>query len=441
MKKVLLLGVSAFIGLGAMAQQKQKPIVFNAPQGNVERPQGKNPSKLERPTSKSRAASRWYDIVDAQDKAQGGGGGIYQNDAYNVTWTDSTIIYPYGSSTAPTYDGVWIKSLQQVIDPVDPKFNSADYAGEGQIRRVDPYKVDSVEILGIYERAPSKASVVDTLIVSMAYGSGGTTDLDIFYFASPDIISNYGDTVRFASTDQNVGTFIAKGSNVWSKKIPLTAANANDTLSNGFNVWRLAPNLNVPAGNLVAMTVTFKSGDTWTPFMDTIRKAGATTSNYNHFRFVAFEETAGAFQSYQKNYYNASGLMLQDTTDWGGTYVPSYAFTSATWSIEHYWWFYKLHCPTCWTVGVDDVTNINNLNVFPNPSNSEVNFNFGLNEAAKNVSIQITNTIGQVVKNINVGRAQGSVNQKVNVSDLSSGLYIYTIDVDGQKTSNKLMVK
>lgn len=441
MKKILLLGLTAIISSGAMAQYASKPMV-STDKKKIVRPEGKIPSKMARPADKKRAASRWYDIVDAIDQDQGASGAIYNNDNYNVTWTDSTMIYPYGSSTAPTYDGVWIKSLQQVIDPSDPFFNVSAYNGLAYIPKSASYTIDSVEILGVYERNPAKTSVVDTLIVGIAKGNGGTSDLDVWYFSSTTIISTYGDTVRFASVDLDVNTFLPKGTAVWTKKIPLTAANANDTLSNGFNIWRLAPNVSVPSGNLAAMTVTFKSGDTWVPFQDTVRMAGATTPIYNNFRFVSFEESAGAFGTYRKGYYNASSIMQQDTTGWGGTYTPSYAYSSATYSYEHHWWFWKLNCPSCFGVGLNDVQLVGEVSAYPNPATEQLVVGFNLTAAAKNVTVEISNALGQVVKSVDMGAANdGAYKTTINVSDLADGMYIYTVNADGQKTSNKVLVK
>jgi hypothetical protein len=442
MKKILLLGLTAIIGTGAYAQYAQKPVVSTEKQ-KISRPEGKVPSKVQHPTSKTRAASRWYDIVDAIDQDQGASGAVYNNDNYNLTWTDSTMIAPFGSSTAPTYDGIWIKSLQQVIDPADPFFNVPAYNGLAAIGKQNAYTIDSVELLGVYTRNPAKTTIVDTLIVAIAKGNGGTSDLDIWQFNGASTISTYGDTVRFASVDLNVSTFLPKGTAVWSTKIPLTAANANDTLSNGFNIWRLAPNVSVPSGNLAAMTVTFKSGDTWTPFLDTVSLAGAATPKFNNFRFVSFEETTGAFGSYRKGYYNSSGIMQQDTTGWGGTYTPSYAYTSATYSYEHHWWFWKLNCPACFGVGLNDVNLVGEVSAYPNPASDVINVAFTLNNAAKNVSVELSNALGQVVRSIDMGNGQADYGYRANidVKGLTSGLYIYTIIADGQKTSNKIMVK
>ncbi|MEZ5046379.1 MAG: T9SS type A sorting domain-containing protein [Chitinophagaceae bacterium] len=445
MKKLLLIAIGAICSVSAFSQYAEKPLIsVNTNNLKLSTDVNKTPSKIERKTSKTRAASRWYDIVEAVNVSQGSTNAIYSNDNYNLMWTDSTMLAPFSDGVNTIYDGIWVKSLQQVMDPSDPIFNSADYNGLANIQKSSGYTIDSVQIAGVYSRNPNKPNVVDTLIVSIAHGPGGTSsNVKFYYFASPTTITNYGDTVRFGTADLNINTYIANGSGVWSKKIPLTTATEIDTLSNGFNLFSLAPNVVVPAGELSAMTVTFKSGDTWTPFLDTVRVSGATTPNFNNFRFVSFEENAASFQEYRKGYYNASSLMQQDTSGWGGEYPPSYAYTSASYSYEHHWWFWKLSCPTCWSVNTEDFTNINDVNVYPNPVSDEVKFSFSVKDFSKTANISISNSLGQIVKQLSLSNVAANTNQhaSINVSDLSSGIYIYTIEANGQKVSNKLMIK
>lgn len=69
-------------------------------------------------------------------------------------------------------------------------------------------------------------------------------------------------------------------------------------------------------------------------------------------------------------------------------------------------------------------------------------FSVRLVESAKNVNVTFTNAVGQVSKSINLGAIGANDTSKfnVNVSDLSKGMYIYTVTADGKKTSGKLMV-
>ena len=117
---------------------------------------------------------------------------------------------------------------------------------------------------------------------------------------------------------------------------------------------------------------------------------------------------------------------------------------SKTFTREQNWVLWKLSANTNGTVGtVDQFVKGIETEVFPNPAMDEVTFSIDLTESAKNVNIEIANSLGQVVKNVNVGAVSSNNGTKstVKVSDLATGLYIYTINADGKKLSGKLMIK
>lgn len=79
-----------------------------------------------------------------------------------------------------------------------------------------------------------------------------------------------------------------------------------------------------------------------------------------------------------------------------------------------------------------------NFNVYPNPAQTNITFDFaGSNEVG---ALKIMNTNGAIVKNVTVN-GSGLVN--VNVSDLASGLYIYqVVSNEGEAViTNKFMKK
>ena len=97
---------------------------------------------------------------------------------------------------------------------------------------------------------------------------------------------------------------------------------------------------------------------------------------------------------------------------------------------------------TC-LVGVD-TKEVNSFNVsqnFPNPSNGTTSVKVTLAEAS-NVSVEITNMVGQSVSLVNNGRlVAGSHNINLNVANLNSGIYFYTVTVGTQKVTKKMIVK
>ena len=68
--------------------------------------------------------------------------------------------------------------------------------------------------------------------------------------------------------------------------------------------------------------------------------------------------------------------------------------------------------------GIDETSELNEVSVFPNPTSGLININ-GVN----NCTIEVYNSVGQMVKNTN----SSTENLKINLSDFTSGQYIFKI--------------
>jgi len=89
------------------------------------------------------------------------------------------------------------------------------------------------------------------------------------------------------------------------------------------------------------------------------------------------------------------------------------------------------------SLSVDDY-NLNNISIYPNPTNTELTINFSNNTTASSCKVSIYNIQGNVVKTI--GRNLASI-EKINVSNLSSGLYILKINANnGEQLIHKLVI-
>ena len=94
---------------------------------------------------------------------------------------------------------------------------------------------------------------------------------------------------------------------------------------------------------------------------------------------------------------------------------------------------------------IDGVTDYNDVNVFsnayPNPANNVVSFDYDMPFNAQTASVAIYNIMGQEVvrENINVGGSR----LDINVSDLTDGVYFYSLIVNNQavKTSKLVISK
>lgn len=458
MKNYISLIVCMLLCITGVAQEAQTIEVSNQNHNlPVVKESTPTPSRIIRSGNKKLRGliPRWYDIVDAVDKSYGSTGVIYGNDHYNQIWSDSTMLAPFNGSSGTTYSGVWIKSVAAFFDPVDPRYNDpVQYPGEEYITNLNPFIVDSLFIPCIYTRNQSKPNIIDTLIVSVIQGNGvgSNNDLANRYYgpAATTSVNHSTDTLRFlhgfldlnpASPNQH--TFMASSpASVVNIKIPLTAASENDTTVNGFNYVQIPINLNVPAGNKVAASIVFKSGDTWTPNADTIYLSGSfSTPNFNNFRFVAFEEFNGGFQQYDKGVWSQASLMRNDTSGWGNWHIPCYAFDNT--SYEHQWFQWLVTCPTCGPDAVNDLfSNVSKLSVYPNPVEDRFTLKFDVMNAIHDATIDLIDISGVMISSKKIGtrHANTSVQEDIQTYGLASGVYFVKLNTTEGQRIEKILI-
>ncbi|MCB2221217.1 MAG: T9SS type A sorting domain-containing protein [Bacteroidetes bacterium] len=79
-------------------------------------------------------------------------------------------------------------------------------------------------------------------------------------------------------------------------------------------------------------------------------------------------------------------------------------------------------------------------NAYPNPANKFVQLDYDLKKVSANSHLVIYNLLGNVVKNIAIAEPMGSL--KVNTSDLTEGIYFYSLLVNNESlTTHKLIIK
>jgi hypothetical protein len=81
------------------------------------------------------------------------------------------------------------------------------------------------------------------------------------------------------------------------------------------------------------------------------------------------------------------------------------------------------------------------INCYPNPAAGNVRFNFNI-EKSGTVQLKIYDATGKIVSEpINSMYAQGSFNFDFNLSELSAGLYSYTLTTPSGTIANKLNIQ
>lgn len=91
-------------------------------------------------------------------------------------------------------------------------------------------------------------------------------------------------------------------------------------------------------------------------------------------------------------------------------------------------------------VGLNDVNTLNNVSLIPNPNNGQ----FVLKgNVAKNGTADITiiNTLGQIVHSSETNITDQTINERINLNDVASGLYLLRLDINGQRANIKFRVE
>ena len=91
-------------------------------------------------------------------------------------------------------------------------------------------------------------------------------------------------------------------------------------------------------------------------------------------------------------------------------------------------------------LAVNEVVNNYDLNVYPNPTNTNTTVSFDLNNEAT-AAVNVTDLSGKVVFSTTLGTVNGSQNVTIDTQSLTSGVYMVNLSVDGAVSTQKLVVR
>jgi hypothetical protein len=101
-----------------------------------------------------------------------------------------------------------------------------------------------------------------------------------------------------------------------------------------------------------------------------------------------------------------------------------------------------ISCPTCPNLAVNDIVNYVSLGTpYPNPASSSITLPVTMKESAP-LNVSLSNVMGQTVATqrfAEVGAKQ-SKNVTFNTASLPAGIYIITVEVNGEHMSNRVAV-
>ena len=118
------------------------------------------------------------------------------------------------------------------------------------------------------------------------------------------------------------------------------------------------------------------------------------------------------------------------------TFVTQFPLTSVSTDVVDY---YRIVIDS--PIGLNETPNskFEFLNSFPNPANSTatIRFNSPKSTIAK---LSVFNTLGKAVITKSIDTKQGENDFNLSVKDLSSGIYIYSLELEGKTITKKLIV-
>jgi hypothetical protein len=93
------------------------------------------------------------------------------------------------------------------------------------------------------------------------------------------------------------------------------------------------------------------------------------------------------------------------------------------------------------TTGIEDVTNVDNLQIFPNPNNGQFTVTFNATKNISDAQLIVTNITGQQVYVEKYSNISNTFSKNINLNGQAAGVYFITLVADGQKSVNKLIVR
>ena len=94
------------------------------------------------------------------------------------------------------------------------------------------------------------------------------------------------------------------------------------------------------------------------------------------------------------------------------------------------------------TSGINDLTDysVYDVSVYPNPNSGKFKISFSTNET-QDIHLVIENTLGQMVSDKKIENFNGTFNDEVDLSDLSKGVYVITLETKTGRHNTKVVVQ
>ncbi len=311
---------------------------------------------------------------------------------------------------------------------IDPKADLFKTLIDPDFGKYLSYNVDSVTILFRYHRNTG-VNIVDTLFVEI----GSDSTLATSYLNGNSILTDYGvnslsfKLLKFKATASGVGELSLPKKDIIP--ILLTSAYATDTGFAGISSLTIHPSLTrFKGGENVVVGLSFKPGFNYT-VNDTITKTG------NTFQTFSWEEQgANTYPQYTAGEWNCSYWAYYDNLlpldpalhNWYQVLFPSWVWPKDF--PEHNWVMVKTSYDDDWLGVSENPQEIAGGTCFPNPSTNQMLIAYSLKNQQQ-ISVNVYDVTGQLVLQKQEGnQAEGQHFAQINLNNLSSGVYFYSIN-------------
>ncbi len=330
---------------------------------------------------------------------------------------------------------------------LDPKSAFVNGDGNAVLDAVTPYTIDSVFIPSFYKRVAG-STATDTLYTYLTYcatsPSNTAVNLNLSYsqlWVAP--MSTWSGTlVGMRVTNVNAAAGIPVAPVAAAAAVTVRVKTLLTASSPTFGVGvKLPTPLNVPANKVVAAYYTYVPGGSHTNGEVYYSFTGGATQTQNGFAGVIAQQTAPvAAAADVKDYFNC----------------PDGASATLGWSKKNRYnqgtnntlilhqllqdVIMEFHL----TAGTVGITELENKGFFlgqntPNPFNGSSLVNFQLAKDAKSAVFTVTDVMGRIVSSQNVETTTGT--HTINLSSYAAGVYYYSLNVDGNVTTKKMIVE
>jgi hypothetical protein len=369
----------------------------------------------------------------------------------------------YGTYVDPIYCDTTTKSSFASVATItdhffgvsfDPKSIIFDPSFLPLVDPADAYYLDTVWIAGVYQRRGN--FVDDTLIVNIVWGDTANTNVFASWAYASAPMSTWGkyktpkysttagvngDKIKYSAASTNKLTFkhiLTKADSTYladvSDYLPILVNGAtgqlipNDNIVNcgfSFNAGGTHANGDVSWASSTAGTPGTVSGWAAVEYAQDVPAVAALTDITNGYDDYGTGKNYPTFISKAGRYGQESGTFLTATRAayyWG------------------YWIDFSIHYDAS-SVKVNELERTGfslNQNI-PNPFTKESTVKYTLAKDASSAVFTVTDVMGRIISSEKVGATTGT--HSVKLGAYAAGLYYYSLNVDGNVTSKKMIVE